>query len=104
MNEKPDAPSKGPYALVRAFLKDFYAESKRGTLQHKKGVIIFLSFCLVCFVVVVGVLFKLSESPVFCGQCHNMKVYIDSWHAFEAPQRHLRKMPLQARPRQPHKG
>ena len=81
MNEKPDAPSKGPYALVRAFLKDFYTESKRGTLQHKKGLIIFLSFCLVCFVVVVGVLFKLSESPVFCGQCHNMKVYIDSWHS-----------------------
>ena len=36
------------YGLVRAFLKDFYAESKRGTLQHKKGIAIFLSFVLLC--------------------------------------------------------
>jgi hypothetical protein len=67
------------YGLVKAFLKDFYTESKRGTLQHKKGIFIFLAFCLVCFVIVVGALFKMSESPTFCGTCHNMKVYIDSW-------------------------
>jgi len=69
------------YGLVKAFLKDFYAESKRGTLQHKKGIVIFLSFVLVCFVVIVAGLFKVSETPFFCGLCHNMKIYVDSWKA-----------------------
>ena len=69
------------YGLVRAFLKDFYAESKRGTLQHKKGIAIFLSFVLLSFIVIVAGLFKVSETPFFCGLCHNMKIYVESWKA-----------------------
>ena len=68
-------------ALCRSFLKDFYGESKRGTLQHKKGIAIFLAFVFLCFVVIVVGLFKVSETPFFCGLCHNMKVYVDSWKA-----------------------
>jgi hypothetical protein len=67
------------YSLVKAFLKDFYTESKKGTLQHRKGIAIFAAFVLVCFLVVAVLLLKVSESPVFCGVCHNMKVYVDSW-------------------------
>ncbi len=69
------------YGLVRAFLKDFYSESKRGTLRHKKGIAIFLAFVLLAFVVMVAGLFKVSETPFFCGLCHNMKIYVDSWKA-----------------------
>jgi hypothetical protein len=69
------------YRLVRAFLKDFYTESKRGTLQHRKGIAIFLAFVFVCLLVFVVILFKASETPFFCGLCHNMKVYVDSWRA-----------------------
>ena len=69
------------YGLVKAFLKDFYAESKRGTLQHKKGIAIFLSFVFLSFVVIVVGLFKVSETPFFCGLCHNMKTYVESWKA-----------------------
>jgi hypothetical protein len=46
--------------LVKAFLGDFYAESKRGTLQHKKGIVVFLSFVFLCFVIIVVGLFKVS--------------------------------------------
>jgi hypothetical protein len=69
------------YGLVKAFLKDFITESVRGTCQHKKGIALFLGLVLVCFVVIVVVLYKMSESPVFCGVCHNMTVYVDSWKA-----------------------
>jgi len=72
---------KGPVRSRKGLSEGLYTESKRGTLEHKKGIIIFLCLCLVCFVVVVATLFKLSESPVFCGQCHNMKVYVESWKA-----------------------
>jgi predicted CXXCH cytochrome family protein len=67
------------YAVVKAFLKDFYTESKRGTLQHRKGIAIFTAFILICFIVIVIGAYKVSETPFFCGLCHNMKVYVDSW-------------------------
>ena len=79
--KKTDGEFRRLYRLVKAFLSDFYAESKRGTLQHKKGIAIFLSFVLLCFVVIVVGMFKLSETPFFCGLCHNMKTYVDSWKA-----------------------
>jgi hypothetical protein len=81
MREKTWVVFRRLYGLVKAFLKDFYKESKRGTLQHKKGIVIFLSFLFLCFIVIVVGLFKISESPLFCGLCHNMKVYVDSWKA-----------------------
>ena len=30
------------YKIVKAFLKDFYTESKKGTIKHWKGLIVFL--------------------------------------------------------------
>ncbi|MCX8023524.1 MAG: cytochrome c family protein [Syntrophorhabdaceae bacterium] len=67
------------YRLVRAFLSDFYRESKEGTKRHIKGVTIFLSFVLFCFIVIAVSAYKISEMPFFCGVCHNMKAYVDSW-------------------------
>src|SRR5271169_502784 len=81
MREKSWGVIRSLYGLVKAFLKDFYTESKRGTLQHKKGIALFLCFVFLCFVVIAVGLFKLSETPFFCGLCHNMKVYVDSWKA-----------------------
>jgi hypothetical protein len=81
MTERSGGVFKSLYGLVKAFLRDFYTESKKGTLRHKKGIAIFLSFVFLCFVVIVVGLFKLSETPFFCGLCHNMKVYVDSWKA-----------------------
>jgi len=44
---------------------------------RKKKVLYGLLFFLVVLLFVGG--FKYSESPSFCGLCHNMKEYIDSW-------------------------
>ncbi len=40
MREKSRVVPRNLYGLVKAFLKDFYTESKRGTLRHKKGILI----------------------------------------------------------------
>jgi hypothetical protein len=69
------------FGLVKAFLKDFYTQSREGTRRHRKGVILFLSFVLLCFGVIGAALFKVSETPFFCGVCHNMQVFVDSWKA-----------------------
>ena len=44
---------------------------------RKKKVLYGLLFFLVVLLFVGG--FKYSESPSFCGLCHNMKEYVDSW-------------------------
>lgn len=79
MGEKSPGVFSSLYSIVKAFLKDFYTESKRGTVEHAKGLSIFLSFLFLCFLVTLLGAYKISESPVFCGLCHNMKVYVDSW-------------------------
>jgi hypothetical protein len=42
----------------------------------KKALYGFLLFLLI---VLFGGIFRYSESPSFCGLCHNMKEYVDSW-------------------------
>jgi hypothetical protein len=69
------------FGLVRAFLNDFFRESIAGTKRHKKGVVLFLSFAFIVFFAFLVAAYKISEAPMFCSVCHNMKVYVDSWRA-----------------------
>jgi hypothetical protein len=69
------------YKIVKAFLADFYTESKEGTKRHAKGVAVFLSFISLCFFMIAVAAYKVSEMPAFCGLCHNMGVYVSSWRA-----------------------
>ncbi len=70
---------KNLYVLVKAFWTDFYNEAKRGTQQHLKGIRIFLFFCIITFFLIIGALLKFSETPTFCGLCHQMNAYMESW-------------------------
>ena len=72
---------KNLYNLVKAFWIDFFKEAKRGTLKHKKGIKVLLIFCTVVFFVLSVALLKFSETSTFCGACHQMGAYIDSWKA-----------------------
>jgi nitrate/TMAO reductase-like tetraheme cytochrome c subunit len=72
---------KNLYHLVRAFWVDFFKEAKRGTQVHLKGIKIFLVFCIVAFLIILGGLLKFSETPTFCGLCHQMNAYMESWRA-----------------------
>ena len=42
---------------------------------------VFLSFVFLCASLSYQRAYKISETPFFCGVCHNMKVYVDSWKA-----------------------
>ena len=72
---------KNLYQLVKAFWIDFFKEAKRGTQTHLKGIKIFLLFSIIAFFLILGGLLRFSESPTFCGMCHQMNAYMDSWRA-----------------------
>ncbi|MHB8763354.1 MAG: multiheme c-type cytochrome [Deferrisomatales bacterium] len=67
------------WRLLRDFVRDFSRAAVRGTRQHWKGLLV---FCVVAFVGLIAftvVALKATASPKFCGMCHNMKTYIESW-------------------------
>jgi nitrate/TMAO reductase-like tetraheme cytochrome c subunit len=67
------------YDLVKVFWVDFFNEAKRGTQAHLKAIKVFLVFCTLVFLVILVGLLKFTESSTFCGLCHQMNVYMDSW-------------------------
>ena len=67
------------YDLVKVFWIDFFDEARRGTQAHLKAIKIFLVFCIFVFFVIFVGLLKFTESSTFCGLCHQMNVYMDSW-------------------------
>ena len=73
--------AKNLYGLVKAFWVDFFNEAKRGTRAHQKGIKIFLISCMVAFFILFAAFLKFSETSTFCGLCHQMGSYIESWKA-----------------------
>ncbi len=67
------------YDLVKVFWIDFFNEAKRGTQAHLKAIKIFLAFSILAFFVILVGLLKFTESSTFCGLCHQMNVYMESW-------------------------
>ena len=67
------------FKYVSNFWIAFWKETYRGTKEHKKGVILFLSICIILLLILGGAMYKFTETPTFCSLCHNMKVYVDSW-------------------------
>jgi nitrate/TMAO reductase-like tetraheme cytochrome c subunit len=65
--------------LLIDFIRDFFHEAARGTREHWKGLLIFaaVSFCI--FILLIALLLKATASYKFCGMCHNMDNYIESW-------------------------
>jgi nitrate/TMAO reductase-like tetraheme cytochrome c subunit len=47
------------------------------SVRKKKGIYGLLLFL---FIILFAGIFKYSESPSFCGLCHNMKEYVESWN------------------------
>jgi hypothetical protein len=69
------------YGLVKNFWIDFFNTARKGTQTHVKGIKIFILFCIVIFLVILGGLLRFTESSTFCGLCHQMNVYMESWRA-----------------------
>jgi len=67
------------WTLLVEFIRDFFHEAARGTREHWKGLLVFaaVSFCV--FILLIVLLLKATASYKFCGMCHNMDTYIESW-------------------------
>src|SRR4030067_3763379 len=59
------------------YLFELFSRIMKVFSKRKKKVIYGLLFFLIIVLFLGG--FKYSESPSFCGLCHNMKEYVDSW-------------------------
>jgi nitrate/TMAO reductase-like tetraheme cytochrome c subunit len=69
------------FRLVKAFWMDLFETTKKGTRAHRKGIKAFVIFCGIAFFILSAVLLKFTESATFCGLCHQMDAYIESWKA-----------------------
>ena len=69
------------FQMLKFFGKSLVDILKKGMKEHKRGIIIFFVIVFIGFVLVSYGLLKFSETAFFCGSCHNMKPYIDSWKA-----------------------
>ena len=70
---------KSFYDLVKTFWVDVFDAAKRGTKTHLKAIKILLVFCIIVFLILFGALLRFTESSTFCGLCHQMNVYMESW-------------------------
>jgi nitrate/TMAO reductase-like tetraheme cytochrome c subunit len=69
------------WRLHRVFFRGIFKELKFGILENRKGLLISMAMALLGLVVVMTVVLKVTASPEFCGSCHNMQSYIDSWRS-----------------------
>ena len=69
------------YHLVKAFWSDCLNETIRILRTHSKAIKVLFISLGVAFLVVLGAAFKISETSTFCGSCHQMTGYIESWKA-----------------------
>ena len=67
------------YELGRDFGADFFKEMGRLAQTHLKALRILLVFCVIAFLVISVGLLRFSESTTFCGLCHQMNAYMESW-------------------------
>ena len=67
------------WQLMVAFIKDFTGEAVRGTKEHWKGIAVFSAVAFVGFIILIAVLLHATANYRFCGLCHNMDSYIESW-------------------------
>lgn len=62
---------------MKVFLSSLLRQITQWGLKEKKKVVLWV-LLLFLFILLWG-LFRYSESPSFCGLCHNMKEYVESW-------------------------
>jgi hypothetical protein len=67
------------WQLLVDFLREFTAEAIRGTKKHWKGIAIFTTLAFVSLILLVVLALKATANYQFCGLCHNMSTYIESW-------------------------
>ncbi|MCJ7705742.1 MAG: cytochrome c3 family protein [Desulfobacterales bacterium] len=69
------------YDLIKGFWVEVFWGFKKGTLEHKRAIKTSLILCTIAFFILSLALLRFTESSTFCGLCHQMDVYMESWRA-----------------------
>lgn len=69
------------WRYITEFWLAFWRETYKGTKEHYRGLLAFLSLCFLGLIILMAIGYEVSESPRFCGICHNMEAYVASWKA-----------------------
>lgn len=67
------------WKLLRDFIVGVGRVIKHGVTENRKGLLISLAIVFVVIAGLLTVVLEVTASADFCGSCHNMKTYIDSW-------------------------
>ena len=70
---------KEAYHLIKAFWFDVFFSFKKGAQDHTKAIRTSLIICIIAFVILSLALLRFTESSTFCGLCHQMDGYMESW-------------------------
>ena len=72
---------KEVYQLIKAFWFDVFLNFKKVTEEHKRAIKTSLVICVIAFIILSMALLRFTESSTFCGLCHQMDVYMESWRS-----------------------
>jgi len=67
------------WKLHREFVSGIFRVIKHGVSENRKGLLISLSIIGVFVAVLLVAVLEITATPEFCGSCHNMNTYIESW-------------------------
>lgn len=67
------------WKLQRDFLSGIGQVLKHSIKENRKGLLISLGIVFLVLVALLTVVLEITASPEFCGSCHNMSTYIESW-------------------------
>jgi len=70
---------KEVYQLINAFWLDVFLSFKKGTQEHTRAIKTSLAICIIAFILLSLALLKFTEGSIFCGLCHQMNAYMESW-------------------------
>lgn len=65
--------------LHREFFSGLAREIKIGVKENRKGLLVSLAIVFLVLAALTMIVLKVTARPEFCGSCHNMESYIDSW-------------------------
>lgn len=69
------------YDLIKGFWLDVWKGFKQGAILHRRAIKTSLILCSIAFLALSLALLKFTESSTFCGLCHQMDAYLESWRA-----------------------
>jgi len=70
---------KESYYLITNFWREVFLNFKKGAQEHTRAIKTSLILCIITFFILLFAILEFSETSTFCGLCHQMNAYMESW-------------------------